>query len=110
MYQCEYVVNPQLRERGGMKKIISIVLILCMAVIFSGCGDSKYIKGIEYDTYGLFNKEDMRNENIEYRLVIGNVVWAIILIETVVAPIYFIGFSLYEPVGAKSNSIKGQKK
>ena len=93
-----------------MKRIISILLIVCIVGVFSGCGDTKRINGITYDTYGLFNKDDMRNEDIEYRLIIGNIVWAIILIETIIAPVYFIGFSMYEPISKKGDTIKGEVK
>jgi hypothetical protein len=34
-------------------------------------------------------------------MIIGNIVWSCILVETVIAPIYFLGFSVYEPVGKK---------
>ncbi|KKM21237.1 hypothetical protein LCGC14_1637440 [marine sediment metagenome] len=81
-----------------MKKIISVLVILSMITIFSGCGDTKVIDKIEYDTYGLFNKETKRNPNIEYKTIIGNIVWSVILVETIIAPIYFLGFSLYEPI------------
>ena len=80
-----------------MKKITSIIIILCLLIMFSGCGNTKIIDGIEYDTYGLINKEEKRNPDIKYRLIIGNIVWSAILCETIIAPIYFIGFSIYEP-------------
>jgi hypothetical protein len=35
---------------------------------------------------------------VQYKTVVGNVIWGIILVETIIAPIYFFGFSLYEPV------------
>ena len=82
-----------------MKKTTSIILILSLFVLFSGCGNTKVIDGFEYDTYGLFNGNDERNPDIEYRLIIGNVVWSVIFCETIVVPLYFFGFSLYEPVG-----------
>ena len=89
------------------KKITSIGLILMMLVCLTGCGDTKQIDGITYDTYGLFNETDKKNPNIHYDLIIGNVVWGILLCETIVAPVYFFGFSLYEPVSKKESYIKG---
>ena len=82
-----------------MRKLIAYIIIIsvtCMAIMV-GCGDKQIIDGIEYDTYGLLNKGDKKSPDIEYRVIVGNVVWSIILCETIVAPIYFIGFSLYEP-------------
>jgi len=81
-----------------MKKLITILIIL---IIFIGCSDSKTIDGITYQPYGLLNKEEKRDPNIEYNLVFGNLVWGVILIETIIAPIYFFGFDIFEPVGIK---------
>lgn len=55
-----------------MKKTISIILILSLFILVSGCGNTKVIDNFEYDTYGLFNGNDKRNSDIEYRLIIGN--------------------------------------
>jgi hypothetical protein len=73
-----------------------------------GCGDPKMIDGVTYDTYGMATQHSKKNENIEYRCIIGNVVWSVLLCETIIAPIYFIGFSLFEPVGVvDKNKPKG---
>jgi len=83
-----------------MKKLIAyiIVIIISCIVMMVGCGETRIIDGIEYDTYGLFNEEENKSPDIEYHLITGNVVWSIILSETIIAPIYFVGFSLYEPI------------
>jgi len=78
-----------------------IIMIITM-LLSIGCGDNKVINGKEYKTYGLFNKEEAA-PNIEYRLITGNIVWACLLSGTLVMPIYFLGLSLYEPVGPKNN-------
>ena len=82
-----------------MKRVMSIILIAVFLLTVSGCGSNKVINGVEYETYGLFNKDDVRKEGVRYQLIMGNVVWGIVLCETIVAPVYFFGFSLYEPVG-----------
>lgn len=87
-----------------MKRNISIIICILFLFAFIGCGDTKVINGHEYDTYGIANESKKKNPDIEYRVIIGNVVWSIILVETVIAPIYFICFSLYEPIGAKDHS------
>lgn len=87
-----------------IKKIISVVLICMFMVMISGCGEKKYINGYTYDTYGLLNQNYKKNPDIEYKLIIGNVVWSVILVETIIAPFYFIGFSIYEPVGLKDHN------
>uniref|UniRef100_A0A6M3L851 Lipoprotein n=1 Tax=viral metagenome TaxID=1070528 RepID=A0A6M3L851_9ZZZZ len=89
-----------------MRKIGVLFLAIIFLFATIGCGNTKVIDGKEYDTYGLLNISD-KNPNIEYRTIVGNVIWSIILIETIIFPIYFIGFSLYEPIGIKGNVEKG---
>lgn len=88
-----------------MKKIAMFVIVAFLAATLSGCGDSKVVKGKDIPTYGLFNQSD-KYEGVEYRVIIGNVVWGILLCETIIAPIYFFGFSLFEPVGVDTGSPK----
>ena len=74
-----------------------------------GCANPKTIDGITYDTYGLANKDQVMNPDIEYKIVFGNVVWSIILSETIIVPVYMVGWSMWEPVGKKDlNAVKGQ--
>ena len=88
----------------NMKKLLSVLIaiIFCMSLI--SCGNIKAIDGKVYDTYGLFSAHYNRNPNIEYRVIVGNIFWSVILVQTIVAPIYFIGFSLFEPVCKKSGT------
>lgn len=78
------------------KRFIALLLVV---IILMGCGSNMVIDGKEYETYGLFNKEEVRSSNVRYGLIMGNVVWGIVLCSTVVAPVYFFGFSIYEPIG-----------
>lgn len=72
------------------------------------CGDTKVIGGVEYDTYGLINAEGTKNLHIEYKPIWGNIIWGAFLFGTIIAPIYFYGFSMFEPIGKKDpNKIKG---
>ena len=91
--------------KNFFSKFVIILLILSMIV---ACGDSKVIDNVEYETYGLINRDEIRDPKIEYKIIVGNVVWGILLCETIVAPIYFFGFSIHEPVG-KINK-KGERK
>lgn len=86
-----------------MKKIIAIA---ALGLMLSACAREATICGVTYKPYGLLNQDDMKNPDIQYEVVWGNVVWGVILMETVIAPIYFAGFSLFEPVGKKP-AIKG---
>lgn len=76
-----------------------IIAILLMV----GCSRTKTIDNKTYQTYGLFNESDIKDSNIIYKPCIGNVVWTVITIETVILPVYFIGYDLYEPIAKKPN-------
>lgn len=85
----------------------TIALITAAALLLTGCGSPKILnveggKTREYPTYGLFNQNTSKSENVCYELSVGNVVWSIILVETIIFPVYFIGFSIFNPVRAKT--------
>lgn len=82
-----------------------VILILSMSFL-TGCAHDQRInyndpktgqtKNMSFKTYGLFSEEN-RNPNIKYDVSIGNVVWSIILIETIIVPVILLGWYLYEP-------------
>ena len=82
------------------KKLVALMVVVCLA--FAGCASSKKINGTYYDTEGLATL-DNKDPCIHYDFVIGNLIWSIILFETIIAPVYFLGWSIYEPVGEKYN-------
>ncbi len=85
-----------------MKKLITTLACLTLIVAtFTGCGKPKTINGKYYETYGLLNADMKKDPNIQYEICYGNIVWGIVLSETVIAPVYFFGFSLYNPVDIK---------
>ena len=86
-----------------MKKIIASILI---ATTLVGCGVPMDYAGKTYPTYGIVNEDENKSNKMCYKVSIGNVVWSIILIETIIAPVYFIGWSLWEPVRVKPESGK----
>lgn len=89
------------------RKLAAVLMVLMVVLV--GCADTRIINGTEYDTYGLLDRDEVKNPDIHYRLVWGNIVWSVILSGTVVAPIYFVGFSLWEPVMKRpERQIKGQ--
>jgi hypothetical protein len=82
-----------------MKKLIAaVVLSACLMV---GCGEPKVIEGKCQPTYGLLNKDENKDPTIRYEVSVGNIIWTALLVETVVVPIYFIGFSLFNPIAKK---------
>lgn len=96
-----------------------IIIILTCLICFCSCADEKYFyfkngkeisekdfdiymnteSHLKTDTvlsylvkpYGWANWESTKDENVIYDVVIGNIVWSIILSETIVVPIYFTG-------------------
>lgn len=87
-----------------------IATVLVAAMLAASCGSTKVIDGVEYDTYGLFDAAKKENPGIQYDLIWGNVVWGVILFECIVPPIYFFGFSLFEPVCKRDlNAPKGAR-
>ena len=83
-----------------MKKLL-IALAIASTALLSGCGNDKTIDGKRYETFGLANMESQRDPNIIYEMSAGSVIVGIIFIETVVVPVYVIGWDLYQPVRKK---------
>lgn len=83
-----------------MKKLVVSVLIAA-SLLLSACGRPAMIDGKNYPTYGLVNADTQKSADVCYELSVGNVVWSLLLVETVVMPIYFIGFDIYNPIGKK---------
>ena len=84
-----------------MQKTFKCIAVFVILFLLVACSDTKVINKIEYDTYGLINQNEKRNEDIQYKVCWGNVIWGVLLIETIIAPIYFFGFDMFEPVGIK---------
>lgn len=85
-------------------KNISLAILVSLSLILAGCGRELQTKEKTYPTYGLLNQDKYRSEKVCYEVSIGNVVWSILLIETVVFPAYFIGFSVMNPVREKKSA------
>lgn len=88
-----------------MKKIMAAVLALFLCFATVGCGSDMTINGRTYETKGLISQNE-KDPCVRYRTIVGNVVWGIILVETLIAPVYFFGFSLWEPAGLKPECVK----
>jgi hypothetical protein len=88
-----------------MKKLIATLLISTM--LLTSCGHPLVTKVGDnpvkvYGTVGVFTW-DKRSRNVCYELSVGNIIWSILLIETIVMPVYFVGFSLWNPVRLKTS-------
>jgi len=78
-----------------MKKRIVAALTALILALTLGCGSTMVRNGYEYDTVGVLTG---KNPRVEYRIIWGNVILGGVLISTIIAPVYFWGFSMEEPV------------
>lgn len=83
-----------------MKKFI--IIACALMVLLTGCADEKTFKkadGTEFtaEPYGWMNK-GKAIEGVQYEVCAGNLVWSIVLGETVIAPVLVTGLALWEPV------------
>ena len=79
-----------------------MIIAAIVAMVFSSCADSRifhHSDGTPFvaKPYGWMTTSE-KIDGVEYELCAGNIVWSIVLGETVVAPILFTGLALYEPV------------
>ena len=80
-----------------MKKSF-LALVLGAAVLLSACGNDKAIDGKVYPVYGIANEEVNKDSGVLYEISAGSVIWGIILCETIVVPVYVLGWDLWQPV------------
>lgn len=87
------------------KKAVAVFLAAVFFLVVIGCGNDKVINGKEYKTVGVISVciddptlFDVKDPKIKYQVIWGNAVLGCLLFGTVIAPIYFFGFSLFEPV------------
>lgn len=78
------------------------ILLLSAVLMLSSCGNSKDFDGKHYQTFGVANQDVMRDSDVDYEISAGSVIWAIILSETIVIPVYIIGWDLWQPVRKKT--------
>jgi hypothetical protein len=88
-----------------MKKLFAIFGALM--ILMASCADSMTFNTQDADTgvtqtitaepYGWMNQHK-KIEGVEYQICVGNVVWDILLCETIVVPVVLTGVALYEPV------------
>lgn len=76
---------------------------MILALLTLGCADDKVLNGINYESVGLLNT-NKKSADVCYEVVFGNVIWSALLFETLVMPVYFVGFSMFEPVSLRADS------
>ena len=81
-----------------MKNILTILSIVASSLILTGCGNDKFIDGKHVEVYGFANIEANKDPNVIYEISAGSVICAIFFSETIIVPIYVIGWDLWQPV------------
>lgn len=82
------------------------ILVIGMFTMVS-CADSKTFKdkaGKEFvaEPYGWANADARKIDTVVYEANIGNVIWSVILVETVAVPVWLTGWQIMEPVRLKN--------
>ena len=75
------------------------ILLIATLALLSGCAASHTINGKTYKPYGIVNEQVVKSPDVTYQASPGSIIVGIICIETVVVPVYVVGWDLYEPVG-----------
>jgi len=85
-----------------MKKLFAIFAIVLSVALVSSCADRRNFitagQTIKAQPYGIFNEETHRTNGVKYEVSFGSVAMAVIFIETIIVPIYIVGWDLFEPV------------
>lgn len=75
--------------------------MVLLTVTLSSCGNDKTFiingKEVVAETYGLMN-DDKKVPGVEYEVSFGSVFWAVVLSETLIVPIYIVGWDIMQPV------------
>jgi hypothetical protein len=83
-----------------MKRLIAVISIAMIFMIscagpvsFKSSGDK-----VIATPYGIFNESSHKTPGVTYEISAGSVIIGIFFIETIIVPVYIIGWDLYEPV------------
>jgi hypothetical protein len=88
------------------KRTLAIVAALMFgAMTMTSCSQNKDLKlngkTHTFESYGWANYNEVKNDSVLYEASVGNIVWSVILSETVIVPIWLTGWDLYSPVRVK---------
>lgn len=95
-----------------MKKLFALTL-LCSIVFIIACADSKTFvdekgRSLTVEPYGIFTTDD-KIDSVHYEVNAGNVVWSIVLAETIFVPVWLVGWEIYEPKTMINTKLKWEE-
>ena len=93
-----------------MKKFL-ITLLLITSMLFIGCeGNNHVYAGKKYESYGMFNVDDVKSSCAVYRVNGWSVAIGIVFVEFfLISPIYEFGYNVMEPIGVIPNCVETLK-
>lgn len=80
------------------------ILLLAFLATSLGCGQDLDACGKTFQTVGLLTKDD-KVDGVTYHISIGNTIWSVLLIGLVAPSVYFVGFSIENPIAADCSKI-----
>jgi uncharacterized protein YceK len=83
-----------------MKKIVTTLMV---ALALAGCSSPLTSGGRTYEPYGLFNDEK-KSEQVCYETNTSDVVFGVLLVETIIVPVTTFGFDFKEPKRMKDSN------
>lgn len=84
-----------------MKKTITALLLACLSL--AACSNPRVLDGKVYDSYGFLNEQSLRSRNVCYSISPAAIILTIVFAETILVPIYFVGFDLFDPIRLKKS-------
>ena len=72
---------------------MKVYCMLLLCVLLTGCGSDQ--------CYGLLDKDNVKKKDVKYEVKVSNIVWSVLGAETIVAPIWLVGYRLHCPVEEK---------
>jgi hypothetical protein len=76
--------------------------LLILAVLLAACGEPMKSGGKTYECYGIaddFARNPRQDPEVRYEMESWNWLWVALTLETVIVPIYIVGWQVYCPVG-----------
>lgn len=75
--------------------------LLAFMLLVGACSEPLQTPNKTYPPYGAFNADSAKSTDVCYEVSVGDVIISAVLFQTVVVPVYLIGWNVMEPVRIK---------